>query len=431
MAVLDRAEFAAADDIAEIQQSNWLEQRTRLGSSEFYKRFLGQEAFPESIEEITTLPFSDKSMLRADQADHPPFGSYLAADPDRISRVHRTSGMTGQAMNIVLSENDARVTAIVGARAQSAAGLGPGHRVVHCLNYQMWMGGLTDHMVLEATGAAVIPFGVGNSRLLVETIQELGVTAISCTPSYPAALEAVIAKEFPGLAPRDLGLKLALFGGEAGLDSLDFRARLEDVWGFKPRNANYGVSDVFCNFASQCDHNNDLHFMGADVLLTELIDPESDALIGIEDGNTGELVLTHLDRECQPLARFKTGDILDITGTGRCACGRTGFRFRVVGRSDDMVVIRGINVFPTMVATVLEGLDGVNGEYRIVLDGDGPFDRLPVEVEIDRGGPVNEAVRVRVDVALKKALRVTPDITLVATDTLPRTDGKTRRVIRR
>ncbi len=431
MAVLDRAEFAAPDDIAEIQRSNWLEQRTRLQTSEFYARRLGQGAFPELISEIAALPFSDKSMLRADQAEHPPFGSYLAADPDRISRVHRTSGMTGQAMNIVLSENDARVTAIVGARAQSAAGLGPGHRVVHCLNYQMWMGGLTDHMVLEATGAAVVPFGVGNSRLLIEIIRELGVTAISCTPSYPAALEAVIAKDFPGLAPRDLGLKLALFGGEAGLDSLEFRARLEAVWGFKPRNANYGVSDVFCNFASQCDHNNDLHFMGADVLLAELIDSESNAPVGIGEGNIGELVLTHLDRECQPLVRFKTGDILDITGTGPCACGRTGFRFRVVGRNDDMVVVRGINVFPTMVAAVLDGLDGVNGEYRIVLDGAGPFDRLPVEVETNHGVPMNETLKARVGDALKKALRVTPDITLVATDTLPRTDGKTRRVIRR
>jgi hypothetical protein len=223
------------------------------------------------------LPLSDKAQLRAAQAEAPPFGTYLAAPVTSVSRLHRTSGTTGQAMNIALSARDAAMTQEVGGRCHRAAGLGPGHRVIHCLNYQMWMGGLTDHLTLEATGALVIPFGVGNTELLIRTIREVGVTAISCTPSYPAVIARVLGESFPGVAPRDLGLKLGLFGGEAGLDDPALRDRIRDTWGMEPRNANYGVSDVFSNFAAQCEHDTRLHFMAADVLWPELIDPDTGA----------------------------------------------------------------------------------------------------------------------------------------------------------
>ena len=182
--------------------------------------------------------------------------------------------------------------------------------------------------------------------MLVRTILDLKVRVIHCTPSYPAALERTMAEHFPGLAPRDLGLTLGLFGGEAGLDDPSFRGRLESVWGFTARNANYGVSDVFSNFASQCWANNDLHFLGEDVLYPELIEPESGEPVPWREGASGELVLTHLKREAQPLVRFRTNDVIVVTGTGMCTCGREATRFRVLGRSDDMVVVRGVNIFP-------------------------------------------------------------------------------------
>ena len=275
-------------------------------------------------------------------------------------------------MNLAMSAQDAHETALVGARAQSAAGLGPGHRVVHCLNYRLWMGGFTDHTTLEATGATVVPFGVGETQHLVRTIRELGITAISCTPSYPAVLERVFAEHFPGLQPRDLGLRLGLFGGEAGLDDPEFRRRLETTWGIKVRNANYGVSDVFSNFAGQTECDNDLHFMALDVLHPEIIASETGVVLPWREGERGELVLTHVSRACQPLVRFRTGDIMVLTGTGRARCGRTAPRFRVVGRSDDMVVVRGINVFPAQVAAIVNRYDALSGEYRIVLDGPAP-----------------------------------------------------------
>lgn len=431
MPLLDRADFADTDMLRVIQQDNWTRQRAYvMAHSPFLRDVWRAREPPSALEALVELPFTDKAMLRADQAAHPPFGSYLAAGDTAVARVHRTSGTSGQAMNLALSRNDARITAVVGGRAQSAAGLGPGHRVVHCLNYQMWMGGLTDHMTLEETGATVIPFGTGDSRLLIETIRQLKVTAISCTPSYPAVLERVIAEHFPQLSPRDLGLKLALFGGEAGLDDVAFRRRLEQVWGFAPRNANYGVSDVFCNFAGQCEQQNDLHFVAADMLYPELIDPDTGAPRPIAEGEKGELVLTHLDRACQPLVRFRCGDVLTVTGTGACACGRTGFRFRVIGRSDDMVVVRGINVFPTMVAAVLGGFAELSGEYCIRLKGGGPLHRLPVEVELAAGRHATPELAARVCDAIKRDVRVTAEVAFAAFGDLPRTAGKTRRVIR-
>jgi phenylacetate-CoA ligase len=277
----------------------------------------------------------------------------------------------------------------------------------------------------------VIPFGVGSSALLIRTIRELGVTAISCTPSYPAVLEQVIAERFLDLEPRDLGLKLGLFGGEAGLDNASFRARLEDTWGFQARNANYGVSDVFCNFASQCEHDTDLHFLALDVLHPEVIDPKSGEALPWEVGGQGELVLTHLARDCQPLVRFRTGDIIVLTATEPCECGRTAPRFRVIGRSDDMVTVRGLNVFPIAVAALVNSFAELSGEYRIALTGPGPYDRLPLEAELAEGVAPSEALAGRLAASIRAGIRVTAQVTLLPPRSLPRSAGKIRRVVRK
>ena len=419
------------DDIAALRQERWRVQRAYvIERSPFLARLWAGQRVPERLEDLPALPFSDKGMLRGSQAAHPPFGDYLAAAPERVVRLHRTSGTTGQAMNIAQTEADAAQTAEVGARSFRTAGLTPGTLTVHCLNYQMWMGGVSDHLALEAAGATVIPFGVGDSALLVRTILDLKIAAIHCTPSYPAALERTIAEQFSGLAPRDLGLTLALFGGEAGLDEPSFRARLEAVWGFAPRNANYGISDVFSNFASQCAANNDLHFLGHDVLQAELIEPESGDIVPWREGASGELVLTHLAREAQPLVRFRTNDVIAITGEGACACGREATRFRVLGRSDDMVVVRGINVFPTAVGGVIGGFDALSGEFRIRLKGSGPYDRLPVEAELAEGAEASGALALSVEDAIKATLRASASVTLLPAASMPRTGGKTKRLIR-
>jgi phenylacetate-CoA ligase len=430
----ERADFADPSDLAAHRQAVWERQREYVAAcSTLHRRVWAGAEPPRRLEGLGELPLVDKEMLRESQRAQPPFGDYLAAPEDRIARVHRTSGTSGTAMNLALSARDAEETAIVGARAQAASGLGPGHRVIHCLNYRLWMGGYTDHATLEATGAAVVPFGVGDTELLLRTIRELGITAISCTPSYPAVLERVIGERFPELRPSDLGLRLGLFGGEGGLDDPEFRRRLETTWGMAVRNANYGVTDVFCNFAGQCETENDLHFMALDVLHPELIEPGSGRVLPWREGERGELVLTHLSRECQPLVRFRTGDIILLTGTGRAACGRTTPRFRVVGRSDDMVVVRGINAFPAQIAAVINGAAALSGEYRILLEGPGPYDILSVEAELAErpAERASDGLAEAVEAAIKRDIGVSARVALVPFGTLPRTDGKTRRVIRK
>ena len=431
MSSSDSPDFAPLEDIAARQRERWVLQRSYVvDQSPFFKALWSTTQVPLSLEDLPSLPLCDKEMLRRSQAETPPFGNYLAAPDRAVIRAHRTSGTTGVPMNLALTAADAEQTAVVGARAQRASGLGPDHRVVHCLNYQLWIGGVSDHATLEATGATVIPFGVGNSELLIRTIKELGVTAISCTPSYPMVLERTIEERFPELSPRALGLQLGLFGGEAGLDNDSFRARLERVWGFKARNANYGVSDALCNFAGQCAHSNDLHFVAPDLLYPEVIDPDSGEPLPWEDGVEGELVLTHLARECQPLVRFRTADIIVITNTGPCACGRTVPRFRVMGRSDEMLVVRGINVFPTAVAAIVNDFSEFSGEYRIVLTDSGPYERLPLEVELAAGQEATAELASRLVEAIKGRLSVTAQLSLVSPQSLPRTAGKTQRVFR-
>lgn len=431
MTLVDQGHRIPVAELAAHRQTAWERQSAHVASnSAFYRALWDGRVPPLRLEDLPELPFSDKAGLRLSQPAHPPFGDYLAAPPHKVSRLHRTSGTTGQAMNLALSRRDCEITEIVGARAQSLAGLRPGVMVVHCLNYQMWMGGLTDHMTLERTGATVVPFGVGSTELLVRTIRETGISAISCTPSYPTVLERVIAEKFPDLKPADLGLRLGLFGGEPGLDDPAYRQRIHETWGLEPRNSNYGVSDVFCNFAAQCEHETDLHFVAHDVLHVELIDPESGAPKSLESGAEGELVLTHLDRECQPLVRFRTGDIIAVQGTEPCTCGCTGFRFRVVGRSDDMIVVRGLNMFPTMVAAVINGFPELSGDYRIVLDAPPPHHMMPVKAELAKGHSDDGTLSQRLEAALKSRLGATARVTVVPAGTFPATEGKTRRVIR-
>ncbi|MCA8933928.1 MAG: hypothetical protein KDA49_15745 [Rhodospirillaceae bacterium] len=431
MTLIEDGAFRPMAELWPLQQRAWEMQAAHVAAhSGFYRTLWNGAAPPKDLRDLACLPLSDKSQLRLSQAAHPPFGDYLATPRRTVNRLHRTSGTTGQAMNLALSERDCRITAEVGGRCHAAAGLTPDHTVVHCLNYQMWIGGLTDHLTLEATGAMVVPFGVGGTELLIRTIREVGIDAISCTPSYPAVLERVLAEKFPGTAPRDLGLKLGLFGGEPGLDSPALRERIRATWGMEPRNANYGVSDVLSNFAAQCEHDMRLHYMAADVLWPELIDPETTEPLALAAGAEGELVLTHLVRDCQPLVRFRTGDIIAVDETDACACGRTGFRFRVIGRSDDMVVVRGLNMFPTMVAGVLSEIAALTGDYRIVLAAPPPYDHLPLHVECAPGTQPSPDLAGLVEAAIKAKLGATARVTVLPAGSFPVTEGKTKRVVR-
>jgi phenylacetate-CoA ligase len=208
------------------------------------------------------------------------------------------------------------------------------------------------------------------------------------------------------------------------------RQRIRDTWGMEPRNANYGVSDVLSNFAAQCEFDTRLHFVAADVLYPELIDPDSGEPLPLATGVEGELVLTHLQRDCQPLVRFRSGDIIAVDSTEPCQCGCDGFRFRVVGRSDDMVVVRGLNLFPSMVAAVINGFPELSGNYRIPLDTRPPYDYLPLAVELAVGVAADAGFAETVERAVKKSLGASAKVSLQPAGSFALTEGKTRRVLR-
>jgi len=196
-----------------LQERAWASQwdYVRHNSTFYAEKLSGVTNSAVDLAGLQDLPLTEKEEIRANHEMVHPFGNYIACPETKVVRLHRTSGTTGQALNLANSSRDVERIASIGGRAMFASGLRSSDRVVHCLNYCMWIGGVTDHMSLEAVGATVIPFGVGNSRQLLETITELGITAISCTPSYPALLEAVLRSE--GRSPRDLKLRLGLFGG--------------------------------------------------------------------------------------------------------------------------------------------------------------------------------------------------------------------------
>ena len=405
-----------------------------MARSPFYRRKFrpfGRDA-ATLVCRFAELPFSDKKEILADQLEHQPFGSNLCAEPGDIRRVHKTSGTTARPLMIAMTEADIATTVASGARSFRAAGLSRGFTVAHCLNYCLWMGGYTDHQSLEAAGATVVPYGVGNTHALVETIRQVRVNAIHCTPSYLTVLEEALLQEF-GMQPRDLGLRLGLFGGEGGLENPDFRQRVESLWGIRAMNANYGMADVLSILGGECSQRDGLHFMGQGAVLVELIEPQTGAPVPIERGAEGELVLTNLLREAQPVVRYRTGDILAIVGHNRCRCGRRSFRFRVKGRSDDMLVVSGVNVFPSAVQAVLMTcLDQLTGAYQIVLETPPPLRTILVRAEY-RGctrGAVRQALQKRLLAAFRTQMGLGPRIELVPQGTLLRSKGKTKPILR-
>ncbi len=378
------------------------------------------------------LPFLEKHEVLQDQIDHPPFGRLLAVPREALRRMHRTSGTKSRPLLTVLTQADIEATLEAGARAFWCAGVRPDDTVVHCLNYCLWSGGLTDHLCLERTGAMVMPYGVGNSRYLLDVIRHVRPTAISCTPSYLDVL-AGLARDELGIEPRDLGLRKGLFGGEPGIQNAHFRAAVEAEWGMDAIDANYGLSDVLSVFGSECPCRDGLHFHGQGFLLPELIDPATLASLPIRDGAVGELVVTHLAREAQPLLRFRTRDMVSIRGAGPCACGRTSFRFVVLGRSDDMLVIKGVNVFPNAFRDVLARFPGeLTGAYRVLLDDVEPRQSVTLQAEVRSGvsDSRRSSLRTEVESLIRNVLSVRAEIIWVREASLGRTDGKTSLVKR-
>jgi phenylacetate-CoA ligase len=387
--------------------------------SPFYRRKLEEAGVRpehvERLEDLAALPFTTKEELRASQAETPPYGDYVCVDGIEIVRMHLSSGTTGKPLVMPYTERDVATSAEVGARAFWAAGVRPDDTLLHCLSYSFYTGGISDHAALEATGAAMIPVGLGQSARVLELWRELRPTALFSTITYPVHLAETAAER--GLDPRSLGLAKLVVTGEPGGQIAATRRRLEELWGAEVGDT-YGLSEVWGTLAGECEERAGLHFSGQDATLVELIEPESGERVPVEEGARGELVFTHLYREAAPLIRFRSRDVAEILGVD-CPCGRTGFRFRVVGRSDDMFRVRGVNVFPSAVEELMreQGVD----RFAIVLDSFPvePPVRILVEGVKGRERELAQAVRARLDFTCE-----------IAAATLPRSEAKSKRLYR-
>jgi phenylacetate-CoA ligase len=385
----------------------------------FYRRKLAEGGVrPDQIlmaRDLRHIPFTTKEELRASQEAEPPLGDFACADALDVVRVHLTSGTTGKPLVLGYTPKDLRTSARIGARAFWAAGARPDDSVLHCLNYSFYTGGLVDHDSLEETGATMVPVGLGQSVRLLELWDDLRPTAMFSTLTYPLYL-AEVAQEH-GQDPRALGLRRLIVAGEPGGQLAGTRRRLEDLWAATMTDT-YGLSDVWGTFAAECDERGGLHFCGQDGVVVELIDPASEEPVEIEPGATGELVFTHIAREATPVLRFRSRDLAEILGV-ECPCGRTGFRFRVAGRSDDMFRVRGVNVFPSSLEDLLRerGLD----RFAVVLD------RFPVEPPVEI---LVEGVAGQED-DLSEAVKARFGFTCtIRAATLPRTETKAKRLYR-
>lgn len=411
-------------------QLDYVWSRSAFYQARFAEAGVKREAIRD-LADLPLLPFTEKDECRLSQQEHPPFGDYLACSQEQVMRTHKTSGTTGRALYVALTRPDRNLTNECAARSFWASGLRPSDTVVHCLNYRLWIGGYTDHEGLETVGATAVPFGVGQTSLLIQTIRELQINAISATPSYMLPLsEAVLAQ---GLNPRDLGLRKGLFGAEPGMSEPSVRARMEEIWGMRAMDANFGMADIISIMGSECEQRDGLHFHAHGAVAVELIDPESGTPLALTEGAEGELVYTHLQKEAQPLIRYRAHDVVRILGTGPCACGRTSFRFRMLGRSDDMLHVRGINVFPTGVGNTLAHLsDQLSGEFLIVVDHPPPHQYLRVRVELAPNLTPEQVSDLpeRIVQALRDQLNFRAEPELVPYGTLPRTEQKARRVMK-
>lgn len=402
-------------------------------TSPFYREtFEAAKVKPADIrsrEDLSRLPFLEKSELAASQNDGSLIGVNQCAALEDIVRIQATGGTTGRPMRVAMTRDDIAGYNEMGARALWASGCRPGDIVFECMNYNLYAGGLSDHMAFETLGAATIPFGVGKSRNLLEMMMQIkDDIAIWSTPSYAVRL-AEVADEMQ-INPEQVGLRKGFFSGEAGMQVPGYRQRIESVWGMQTSDL-YGTGELGMH-CGECEHRNGVHYGGSGFVLTELINPDTAEPIAFEEGAVGEFVYTSIRREASPLMRMRSHDLMQVF-TEPCPCGRTTFRFNILGRSDDMFIVKGVNVFPLSVqATIVKAHPTLTGEFQIILDHAPPIDYAPrILVEVARGIPADKYPEIIEETrsAIAQEHNFSSAVELVDQGTIA-SEKKTRRLIR-
>ncbi|MDQ3238099.1 MAG: AMP-binding protein, partial [Actinomycetota bacterium] len=341
-------ETAAPSDLQGMQGAKLRRQlRYVLDRSPFYRKKFGDADFDATglrdVDDLSRAPFTYKEELRRSQVEHPPLGEHAAVDMREVIRVHSSSGTTGRPSYVGLTRHDRDAWTEVVSRVYYCEGLRPSDVLIHGFGLGFFVGGLPLKDAIENIGATFVPIGTGSSDRLVTSIENLGGTVLTCTPSYAQYLTEFVRDRF-GMEPEHLGLRRVMLGAEPGGGVPSVRQKISDDYGATVTEG-LGNADLIGVFAGSCDEADGMHFAAPDHLILEVIDPVTEEPLEWEDGVEGELVATHIDRECCPLVRFRTGDRIKVR-TAACNCGRTGPRWTCVGRTDDMLIVKGVNVWP-------------------------------------------------------------------------------------
>jgi phenylacetate-CoA ligase len=393
----------------------------------YYKNlFDSHSVHPADLRKLSDLakfPLTTKEALR----DNYPFNLF-AVPMKEIVRLHASSGTTGKPIVVGYTKKDLETWSGLIARIATQAGVTAEDIAQICFSYGLFTGGFGLHYGLEKVGATVVPSSVGGTEKQIMLIQDFGVTVLVCTPSYALYL-AEVARE-NGVDPRSTALRVGMFGAEPWTENM--RLQIEEQLGLTATD-NYGLTEIIGpGVAGECAARNGMH-INEDHFLVEVIDPDTGSILG--DGEEGELVFTTLTKESSPVIRYRTKDISVITRE-RCACGRTTARMRkITGRTDDMLIIRGVNVFPSQIESVLMEVEEVAPHYLIVVDKKkGYLDDLEVQVELNRDKFTGsfrdlESVERKISRKLNNVLTVSARVRLVEPKSLERTGGKARRVL--
>ncbi len=375
-----------------------------------------------SLDDVRRLPFTTKQDLR----DHYPFGLFAVPLAD-VARIHASSGTTGKMTVVGYTLRDIDTWAQMCARSLGCAGVQRGDIVHNAYGYGLFTGGLGVHYGAEKLGATVIPISGGNTKRQIMILQDFGATVLTCTPSY--ALNLAETMRELGVEPASLRLRVGIFGAEPWSEAM--RREIEKQLNLVALDI-YGLSEVMGpGVAMECLNKSGPHVF-EDHFLAEVVDPDTGE--PLPPGQRGELVFTSLTKEAFPVIRYRTRDITALD-TAPCGCGRTLARMvRVTGRTDDMLIIRGVNVFPSQIESLLVGLPGVEPHYQLIVDRVGQMDTLEVQVEMTEGIFSDEVKKLeslarRIENDIKDYFGVTAKVKLVEPKSIQRSEGKARRVI--
>jgi phenylacetate-CoA ligase len=394
-----------------------------LDRSAFYREKLGATGFSDRLADIAQLPMTEKAELRATVTPDNPIGAHLCADPSEIVRIYSTSGTTGAPSYIPLTAGDLDNWVAGSARSYAASGIAAGQRIVSTYNAGPFVAGAAL-AAFDRIGLTHIPVGTGNTERLIRSIELLRPEAVVVTPSYAAYLAE-------NYELRESSVERVLVAGEPGGGEPAFRAKLEEGWGAKVTEA-MGIGDIGVSLWGECEEQAGMHLGARGFVHAELIDPETGEAREMDDGATGELVLTHLRHRAAPLLRFRTRDHVEVR-TSPCACGRTGPRVRCIGRTDDMLIVRGVNVFPSAIREVVSGFaPEVSGHILVKPQAAGVKQEppLPVSVELARQASADAALAESISKRLRDVLVVQTRVELVPWGSLRRSEYKSTLVER-